>query len=128
MKQNHLPPLWKTHVPTWQETCERVLVRDGFRCRICHATGSLLCYCRTDERESYELSDVIALCEQCYMLAHVCKQRCRQNKSLERIAFLACLFLAVSLIAFAIASLSPFTLSALCLASLCIASFIEACP
>ena len=114
------------HAKSWQETCQRVLVRDGFRCRICRKSQNLLCYCRKDWHEEYTLGDVMALCEQCYVLAQACRHRRMQRETLERIVFLTCLFLAVSLIVFALASLSLFTLSILCLASLCIASLVEA--
>jgi hypothetical protein len=127
MKQTRLdsPQHMSTHADDWQEICQRVLVRDGFHCRICHAGGNLKCYCRKDWHEGYELNDVIALCEQCYAQAQTCKQRRRQNETLERIAFLACLFLAVSLMVFALATLSSSTLSMLCLMSLCIAGLVE---
>ena len=64
----------------WQVICQRVLVRDGLHCRICGTSGKLLCHCRTDEHQSSELHDVIALCEPCYELAQLCKQKRMQSK------------------------------------------------
>ncbi len=124
MKQNHV----YQQTSNWQEICLRALIRDSFRCRVCHESKNLLCHSRTDTREGYELSDVITLCESCYALAQVCCHQHRHTRVFERIASLACLFLGTSLIAFALVALSPLTFSMLCLASLCIASLIEACP
>ena len=74
----------------WQVICQRVLVRDGLHCRICGTSGKLFCHCRTDERQSSELHDVIALCEPCYELAQLCKQKRMQRKK-SRILRLVCI-------------------------------------
>ncbi len=123
MKQNHVSPLWQT--PLSQETRMRALIRDGFRCRLCSENENLLCHSRTSDSLGSDLDDVITLCETCYALAHLSKQRRKHAGIGVRIAFLACLFFIVSLIMAATSLLSPFMLLAIALASLCIACLVE---
>lgn len=102
----------------WLALRAHARVRAGSRCQICNTTGRLLFHYRTDERQTAELSDVLALCEECHALAESCKELKSLKKSLFlRIILEACLFLMIACIAIAFNSLSPLMLLSLFCAS-----------
>jgi hypothetical protein len=118
MKNEH------THSPLSQELYERVLVRDGFRCRICNGRGKLRCYSRT--REYSHEHDVTVLCSECHILAETRKQFEQEKSALSRILINAAILLAMTLVYQAIGTLPLFTLFILTLVCIALSSAIEA--
>ncbi len=119
-KEQGKSPAAEVNTDTWQETCRRVLVRDGLRCRICNAPGKLLWHSRTNEHQRSQLNDVLALCEDCFQLAHICKRKRIQSKKI-RVMHLVCivmLFLPLFVVIMALAILLPLALFLLCVASM----------
>ena len=112
MKQTHVSQIGRrspaTEVETfaWQEMCQRVLVRDGLRCRVCNASGKLLCHSRTNEGPGTQPRDVLALCQDCYKQAHICRQKRTRTRGsdLVRLACIIALSLATAVIIIALAS------------------------
>ncbi len=97
-----------TDLPTssWQ----KILVKAGLRCQICHASGRLLCHTRLDgdlERNA------LALCKDCYKLAQIGKRKNMYSRIVHLFHF-ACL-ITLSLATFVMIALLTYRLPLLLL-------------
>ena len=55
----------------WRDTRERILVRDGYRCRSCGTGNYLQVHHLTYERIGYERpNDLLTLCHDCHQRCH----------------------------------------------------------
>jgi ABC-type uncharacterized transport system permease subunit len=94
------------HADEWEVRCQQAIVAAGLRCQICNRRGNLLFHNRTDSKSGLDLSDVLALCAECYELAQMRKQL--QGRSVSfRILTNAVLFLIIALTVLALFTLSP---------------------
>lgn len=84
------PRQMKSEQTQSQVLYERLMLRDGFCCRICLAGGMLKCFSRVENPET--LNNLLALCEECYKLAQVRMQKRMQKKMLLRLVALAFLW------------------------------------
>ncbi len=67
--------------PEYEQLRAKVLVRDGYHCRICRATSMLTIFSGVSERRGREqMSDVIVLCEECYKIACLCLANRRKEE------------------------------------------------
>lgn len=74
-------PAWKDWYnrylksPEWRERADRILERDGYRCRVCNSPHRLQVHHRTYERLGHEEDgDLVVLCAECHDVFHTNKR------------------------------------------------------